>query len=68
MDKDEEHRLRDEEHVRKEIADKLRELNRYDVGSADEGDGHMYDYAHKSKGGPWVEWDDVRKLIDDLVR
>ena len=69
MDKDEEYRLRDVHHarseVRKEIADKLRGLKRHDVGSADEGDGHMYDYADESKDGRWVEWNDVQKLIDD---
>lgn len=72
VDKDEEYRLRDENHARnearKEIADKLRGLKRHNVGSADEGGGYMYDYADESKDGRWVKWDDVKKLIDDLVR
>jgi len=70
--KGEEHRLRDMNHARikarKEVADKLRGLNRYDVGSADEGDRYTYDYADVAEDGRWVEWDDIQKLIDDLVR
>ena len=72
VDKDEEYRLRDANHARNEarseIVDKLRGLKRHSVGSEDEGGGYMYVYADESKDGRWVEWDDVQKLIDDLVR
>lgn len=57
----------DNDEVRKDIADKLRGLKRHNVGSADEGGGHMYNYADESKDGRWVEWDEIQTLIDDLV-
>lgn len=53
---------------RNEIADKLRQLKRYDAGSADDGDGYLYDYEDVSPDGRWVEWDDIQEVIDDLVR
>lgn len=59
-----EHKLRE---ALNEIALKLRELNRYDVGMADEGDGYKYEYIDQSKDGRWVEWDDIEKLIDDCL-
>jgi hypothetical protein len=52
--------------VRREVAKRLLTLKRYDAGTADEGDGYMYDYADESKTGQWVEWDDIEKIVDEL--
>ena len=52
--------------VRREVAKQLLQLKRYDSGTADDGGGYMYDYADESETGRWVEWDDIKKIVDEL--
>lgn len=49
-----------------EIVDLLKKLNRYEVGTADEGGGYMYQYANKYEYGQWVQWDDIQEIIDGI--
>jgi hypothetical protein len=48
------------------IIERLKNLQRKDVGEFDEGGGNMCHYANESTSGRWVEWDDIQKLIDEF--
>lgn len=48
-----------------DIVERLKKLQRKDVGEFDEGGGNMCHYADESTFGRWVEWDDIQKLIDE---
>jgi hypothetical protein len=50
-----------------EVAMRLLLLPRLDAHSGDDGDGHLYDYEVNSKTGDYVRWEDVQKIVDDLL-
>jgi hypothetical protein len=49
------------------VLDRLLALKRYDVGTADEGDGYLYNYSDEDKEGRWVKWDDVEEIVNELT-
>lgn len=42
---------------------RLRSLKRYDVGSGDDGDEHLYDYHDEDKNGDWIKASDIYGII-----
>ena len=47
---------------------RLRSLERYIVGCADDGDGHMYDYADECEDGDWIRASDVADVIEAVTQ
>lgn len=49
------------------VRERLKNLDRYDVYEADEGDGYRYFVEEKCPDGEWVKVDDIEGLITDLT-
>jgi hypothetical protein len=49
-----------------ELLDRLRKIRRVEVGTFDEGDGHLCNFQDDSDTGQWVDFADIENLINEF--